>query len=407
MMTNHRERPTATMSPLGDHPSNGSANPIYLDYAATTPVAPDVAQSMADFLTVDGAFGNPSSVTHRYGNAAREAVEAARVELAHLIRATPGELVFTSGATESINLALKGVMTSSMATGQRLVVTATDHKAVLDTASWLADSGIDVTVISPDPDGIITPDLIAAHIHDTLLVSVTLVNNETGTVTDVPAISKVTRAANVLLHVDAAQAAARLPLDVTTLGADLISLSAHKMYGPKGIGALYIHRSLQPHIVPLMHGGGQEAGLRSGTLATHQIVGLGKAANVLAATQRADRDHIRKLDSALLRHLTDIDGCLLNGNANARVPGIINASFSGVSAESLMLSLPHMALSMGSACTSKEIKPSHVLAALGVSPDLCLSSIRFSFGRYTSEAEIATVGEAVRASVSVLRDLAL
>ena len=405
-MTKSRPRPAPDSPQTLVRSRRSPLNCIYLDYAATTPVAPQVARSMARFLTMDGVFGNPSSITHQFGNAASEAVETARQDIADLIGARPGEVVFTSGATESINLALKGVMLSPKSRGRNLVVSALDHKAVLDTAKWLADSGTELVIMSPDSEGLVTPEVVSAHAHDAALVSVLLVNNETGTITDVPAIAHVAHDAGALLHVDAVQATARMPLDVNTLGADLLSLSAHKMYGPKGVGALYIRRPFQPHLVPHLHGGGQEGGLRAGTLATHQIVGFGDAAKLLSLHLDADMERIRAMDSILLQHLEEIDQCTLNGNAERRIPGILNVAFRRVSSESLMLALPEVALSTGSACTSNSIESSHVLSALGIDERTSLSSIRFSMGRYTTQDDIDCVADRVRGAVAALRRLA-
>ena len=403
----HGQRGLQPVASQGSRPAQRATNAIYLDYAATTPVAPEVADEMAGYLTVDGIFGNPSSITHQFGHAALEAVDSARKTVAQLIGATPGEIVFTSGATEAINLALCGVMLSSATKHNGLVVSAIEHKAVLDTATFLQRNGIDLTIMSPDTSGLITPELVDRNLRDnTALVSVMLVNNETGTFTDIAAISRLVRDAGALIHVDASQAVARMPLDVNKLGADLISLSGHKIYGPKGVGVLYIRRHLQPQLLPHTHGGGQEAGLRPGTLATHQIVGLGAAAKVLADELETDMQRIQNLDLRLYNQLNEIDGCTLNGNPDMRLPGILNMAFSNVSAESLMLSMPNVAVSTGSACTSAEVKPSHVLLALDIDEETSLSSIRFSFGRYTTTEEIDAVAQRVRSSVAALRRIA-
>ena len=403
----HRPQVLQAVASQGSRTADLAPNGIYLDYAATTPVAPEVADEMAGYLTIDGVFGNPSSITHRFGHAALEAVDAARKSIAHLIAATPGEIVFTSGATESINLAICGVMRSPATKKNGLLVSALEHKAVLDTAASLQYSGTDLTVMSPSASGMITPEIVDNNLREnTALVSVMLVNNETGTLTDIAEISQVVRDAGALIHVDASQAVARMPLSVSELGADFVSISGHKIYGPKGVGALYIRRQLQPNLLPHTYGGGQEAGLRPGTLPTHQIVGLGAAAKAVTNGLESDMKQIHNLDLCLYRHLSKIEGCALNGNQEARIPGILNMAFSNVSAESLMLAMPSVAVSTGSACTSAEVKPSHVLMALGIDEETSLSSIRFSLGRYTTNEEIDAVAHQVRSSVSALRRLA-
>ena len=380
---------------------------IYLDYAATTPVAPEVAEAMTACLTADGIFGNPSSITHAFGRAAQEAVENARREVASLIGARAEEIIWTSGATEAINLALRGLMLSRQARGNHLAVSALEHKAVLDTARGLSESGIEVSTILPAGDGRITPEAVAAVLRpDTALVSLMHVNNETGAVTDIPAISGVLRKAGAMLHVDAVQGAARRPLDVSRLGCDMLSLSGHKMYGPKAIGALYVRRELVPALVPLMYGGGQERGFRPGTLPTHQIVGMGVAARQIRERLDSDSRSIAALDERLSRRLLQIEGAAVNSGSTDRTPGILNMSFEGVAAESLLLALDGVALSAGSACTSETVEPSHVLLGLGLSPTAALSSVRFSFGRYTTEAEIDIAAGRVAEAVAVLRSIA-
>ena len=340
---------------------------IYFDYAATTPVAPEVAKAMAGFLTLRGIFGNPSSVTHRFGARAAEAVKEARWDVAELIGAREDEIFWTSGATEAVNLAMKGAMLSPLARGRHLLVSALEHKAVLDTADWLAGAGFDVTRIGPDAGGEITPETVAAGLRqDTTLVSIMHVNNEVGTVTDIAAIARVLRDAGVLFHVDAVQSAARMPLDVSFLGVDMMSLSGHKIYGPKGVGALYVRRAVQAGLVAQMHGGGQERGLRPGTLPTHQIAGMGKAAQLVRARIDDDAAHVTALDKVFLHNVAGIDGAVVNGPFAARAAGIVNVAFPGVEAESLMLALGDIAVSAGSACTAAAIEPSHVLQALGM-----------------------------------------
>ena len=274
---------------------------VYLDYAATTPVAPEVAQTMVKFLTAEGVFGNPHSITHRFGHAASEAIEEARGHVARLIGAYVDEVFWTSGATEAINLAIKGVMLSPTVRGRHLLVSSLEHKAVLDTARWLACQGVDVTYLAPDADGMITPEVVRAGLRpDTALVSLMHVNNEVGTVTDIASVARVVRDNGALLHVDAVQGAARLPIDVSLMGVDLLSLSGHKIYGPKGVGALFVRRPVRPLLVPQIHGGGQEGGLRAGTLATHQVVGLGSAARLINETQSSDAERVAAMDLSLI-----------------------------------------------------------------------------------------------------------
>ena len=384
-----------------------TATGAYLDYAATTPVDPAVAKTMNRFLTQDGIFGNPSSITHRFGNAAREAVGHARSQVATLIGATPDEIIWTSGATESINLAIKGTMLSPCASGRHLVVSALEHKATLDAARWLSSSGFEVSIATPDAEGRITPDRVRRVIReDTALVSLMHVNNELGTITDIRSIARLLRDAGVVFHVDAAQSAARLPLNVSQLGVDLLSLSAHKMYGPKGIGALFARRGLRANLVPQVHGGGQEAGLRPGTLPTHQISGMGEAARLVTQRSEEDRARIVELDNLLFHHLTRIPGCVINGPKRERVLGILNVAFAGVRAESLMVALEDVAISNGSACTAATVEPSHVLLALGRSRTEAFASLRFSIGRFTTRAEIDLAGARVQEAVSSLRSLA-
>ena len=380
---------------------------IYLDYAATTPVAPEVASAMADCLTLDGNFGNPHSNTHRFGYQARKAIEFARHNVASLIGADSDEIVWTSGATEAINLAIKGVMLSSKARGRHLVISALEHKAVLETARWLNTVGIEVTHLMPDSRGIISPRIVKSALReDTTLVSIMHVNNEVGTVSDINAISNVVRESGALLHVDAAQSAARLPLDIRYLGADLLSLSAHKLYGPKGVGALFVRREIRDRVVQQMHGGGQEGGIRPGTIATHQVVGMGKAAQLVINCLYTETERMEAMDQRFLTWIESIDGTSVNGNDYSRVPGILNVAFRGIQAEALMLFLKDIAISAGSACTTATIQPSHVLIGLGLSKTMAGSSLRFSFGRYTTEAEIDIVGNQLKAAVPTLRRLA-
>ena len=361
---------------------------------------------MSDFLTLDGTFGNPASVTHGFGKAAAEAVDNARWEVAELISSRPEEIVWTSGATEAINLAIKGVAWARRNRGRHIVTSPLEHRAVLDSVKWLESQGFEVDYIKPNGDGEITlENLMRALRSDTILVSLTLVNNEIGTVTDIAALGSVVHAKGAIFHVDAVQGAARLLLDEVASVGDLISISGHKIYGPKGIGVLRVCGSLRSELIPQMHGGGHEFGLRSGTLPTHQIAGMGEAAKLVRERGRADARHVTALDQRLLAHLDQIRGASTNGSPRRRVPGILNVHFEGVEAESLMLALGNIAISAGSACTSAEVEPSHVLLALGLGEDRAMSSVRFSFGRFTSMDEIDYVGRLVAEVVTALRRL--
>ena len=380
---------------------------VYLDYAATTPVEAEVAQTMAKFLTHEGGFGNPHSSAHRFGQAASEAVEAARQEVAGLIGAHDDEIVLTSGATEAINLAIKGTMLSQCAAGRHLVVSALEHKAVLDTAAWLTRQSVCVDRAAPNGDGLITPAEIESLIRsDTALVSVMHVNNEVGTITDIAAIARVAHDHGCLLHVDAAQSAARLPIDVQSLDVDLLSVSGHKMYGPKGVGALFVRRAIRPMLEAQTHGGGQEGGLRSGTVATHQVVGLGVAARLVRDRLQADVALAETLDQRLLGWVGEVEGAELNGSRSNRVPGILSVALQGVEAESLMLALGDIAVSAGSACTTSQVAPSHVLLGLGLSEARAQSSIRVSVGRHTTAADIDAFGRGLHEAVPALRSVA-
>ncbi|WP_404401607.1 IscS subfamily cysteine desulfurase [Idiomarina seosinensis] len=363
--------------------------PIYLDYAATTPVDERVAERMMQFLTADGVFANPASRSHRYGWQAEEAVDIARNQVADLLHADPREIVFTSGATESDNLALKGVAHFLQDQGKHIITVSTEHKAVLDPAAQLVKEGFEVTTLGVDSDGRIDiGELRAALRPDTILVSVMHVNNELGVVQDIEAVGHLCRQHDTLFHVDAAQSVGKLPLNMSRLPVDLLSLSAHKMYGPKGIGALYVRRQPRTRLVAQMHGGGHERGMRSGTLATHQIVGLGEAAAVAGERMQQDADYFEQLRAKFLPPLLAEQGIELNGSDQHRVPHIINLRFAGVEGEVLLMSLKDLAVSSGSACTSASVEPSYVLRELGLSDSLAHASLRFSFGRQTSEAEV-------------------
>jgi cysteine desulfurase len=365
--------------------------PIYLDYAATTPVDPRVAQKMSGCLLVEGNFGNPASRSHYYGWQAEEAVEEARTQVAGLIHADPREIVWTSGATESDNLAIKGV--AEGARRRHIVTSAIEHKAVLDTCRYLEGRGFEVDYLVPGASGVIDPELVRAALRDdTLLVSIMHANNEIGVVNDIAAIGAVCREAGVLMHSDAAQSAGKLALDVTSMPVDLLSLSAHKMYGPKGIGALYVRRDPPVRLTAQIHGGGHERGMRSGTLATHQIVGMGEACAILDRDMARENARIVGLRNRLLAHLLQIPGTRLNGDAERRLPGIVNVAFEGVDGETLLLALDDLAVSSGSACTSASVEPSYVLRALGLPDDLAHASLRLTVGRYTTEADVDHAG---------------
>ena len=363
--------------------------PIYLDYAATTPVDPAVAEKMAGCLTIDGNFANPASRSHIYGWKAEEAVEQARQQVAALIGADMREIVWTSGATEANNLAIKGAAQANAGKGRHIITSAIEHKAVLDTCAWLQTQDYDVTYLQPSADGMITAEQVQAALRDdTVLVSLMQVNNELGTVTDIAAVGAVTRAAGVLLHVDAAQSAGKLPIDVNALQVDLLSLSAHKMYGPKGIGALYVRREPKVQLQAQIHGGGHERGMRSGTLPTHQIVGMGQAAVIADDTLPEESLRITALRNSLWHGLADLPGIKRNGCAEAVSPGHLNICLRGVEGETLLMSLREIAVSTGSACTSASLEPSYVLKAIGMSDKDADSSLRISIGRFTTEADI-------------------
>lgn len=361
--------------------------PIYLDYAATTPVAPEVADCMQGCLTLDGRFANPASRTHQYGWEAEESVEMARFAVAELIGAQPRDLVWTSGATEANNLALKGFMQAQGA--GHLVVSAIEHKAVLDTARWLAEQGFTLTEVMPDAMGVVSVEAVAAALRaDTRLVSIMLVNNEVGTINDVAAIAQLCAERNIAFHVDAVQAMGRLPIAVKQIPVTMMSLSAHKMYGPKGIGALYINSQQAPKLHTQMHGGGQERGLRAGTLAPHQCVGMGEAARLAALLLESDAARIGQLRDQLWHGIAELPGVVRHGDPARTVCSHLNVGFSGLEGETLMLALSRLAISNGSACNSAHLAPSFVLRAMGVSAELALSSLRFSLGRFTTAQDI-------------------
>lgn len=384
------------------------STPVYLDYAATTPVDPRVAELMGRHLTLDGIFANPASRSHMLGWQAEQAVENARRQVADLIGADPREIVWTSGATEANNLALTGYLRANRHRGRHLVTSSVEHKAVVDTARALEAEGFEVSWLAPDRDGRVTPEQLAqAMREDTVLVSLMAVNNELGVIHDLAALSEVTHAGGALFHVDAAQAVGRLDIDVKRLGIDLMSLSGHKAYGPKGIGALYVKRHPDIRLEALIHGGGHERGMRSGTLATHQIVGMGEAFALAGAEGEADQAHIATLRDQLLEGLSDLGGIHCNTAVEASVPNILNLAFEGVDGESLLMALRDIALSTGSACNSASVEPSYVLKGIGVPRALALASLRFSFGRFTTEADIDTALVALRHALTGLRRQAI
>ncbi len=380
------------------------ARPIYLDYAATTPVDPRVVRAMLPYLGEQ--FGNPASRSHAFGWAAEEAVEIAREQVAALIGANSREIVWTSGATESNNLAIKGAAKFHQGRGRHIVTVRTEHKAVLDACRELEREGFDVTYLNVGPDGLLQPDLFAAALRPgTILASVMFVNNEIGVIQDVATLGTICRTRGVLFHVDAAQATGKVDIDLTDLPIDLMSLSAHKTYGPKGIGALYVRRKPRVRIAAQMHGGGHENGLRSGTLPTHQIVGMGEAYRLAREGMHADSAHVRVLRDRLLSRLQTIPQIRVNGHMEQRVPHNLNVSFEFVEGESLLMGIKDVAVSSGSACTSASLEPSYVLRALGLSDEVAHSSIRFSIGRFTTAEEIDAATERVATAVARLREL--
>ncbi len=380
--------------------------PIYLDYSATTPVDPRVAKKMCDCLTLDGNFGNAASRSHVYGWRAEEAIEHARRQVADLINADPREIVWTSGATESNNLAIKGIAHFYVSKGKHIVTSKLEHKAVLDTTRQLEREGYEVTYLEPCEDGLITVDMVAAALReDTILVSIMHVNNEIGTINDIAAIGELTRSKGIFFHVDAAQTAGKVEVDLEKMKVDLMSFSAHKAYGPKGMGALYVRRKPRVRLEAQMHGGGHERGMRSGTLATHQIVGMGEAFELARLEMAEENKRIAALSKRFYDKVRDMDELYLNGSATQRIPHNLNLSFNYVEGESLIMALKDMAVSSGSACTSASLEPSYVLRALGRSDELAHSSIRFTFGRFTTEEEVDHAAGQIREAVARLRDL--
>lgn len=380
--------------------------PVYLDYAATTPVAPEVAACMAQCLTLEGAFANPASRSHVYGWQAEELVEEARAQVAQLINADPREIVWTSGATEANNLALKGIAETyrvAHPVGGHIVVSAIEHKAVLDPASWLETQGFSVTRVLPNSDGVVTVEALAAALQeDTFLVSIMQVNNELGCINDIKSLAAICSTRGILFHCDAAQSAGKIALDVKDLGVDLLSLSAHKFYGPKGVGALYVKRAATVKVAAQIHGGGHERGMRSGTLATHQLVGIGEAAKLAQAHLVSDGGRIKALRDHLWQALANLPGVKRNGSSESCVNGILNVAFGKIDGEMLLLSLRELALSSGSACNSASMSPSYVLKAIGLSDETAQASLRFSIGRYTTAEEIEFAIEHLRSVIGKL-----
>jgi len=380
--------------------------PIYLDYAATTPVDQRVADEMMQCLTMDGNFGNPASRSHRFGWQAEELVDQARNDIADLINADPREIVFTSGATESNNLAIKGAANFNKKKGKHIITVKTEHKAVLDTFRELERQGFEATYLEVEENGLLDlKKLEAAMRDDTVLVSVMHVNNELGVIQDITTIGEMCRERKIMFHVDAAQSAGKVKIDLQELKVDFMSFSAHKIYGPKGIGALYVRRKPRARLEAQMHGGGHERGMRSGTLATHQIVGMGTAFRVAKQDFEKDHAHISTLRKRLLDGLMSMDEVYFNGAIEQSVPGISNISFNFVEGESLLMAVKDIAVSSGSACTSASLEPSYVLRALGRNDELAHSSIRFSIGRFTTEEEIDYTVELLKNSIGRLREM--
>ncbi len=380
--------------------------PVYMDYSATTPVDPRVAEKMCSCLTLEGTFGNPASRSHAFGWSAESAVEEARREVAALVNADPKEIVWTSGATESDNLALKGAAHFYQKKGKHIITCKTEHKAVLDTCRQLEREGFEVTYLDPEPSGLVDlGKLEDAMREDTTLVSIMHVNNEIGVIQDIESIGEITRSRKVLFHVDAAQSTGKVPIDLERQKVDLMSFSAHKTYGPKGVGALYVRRKPRVRIEAQMHGGGHERGMRSGTLATHQIVGMGEAFRIAREEMAAENERVLALRQRFWNGIRDMEQVFLNGDEEQRVAGNLNVSFAFVEGESLIMALKDLAMSSGSACTSASLEPSYVLRAIGRDDELAHSSLRFTLGRFSTEEEVDYAIEKIRSQVGRLRDL--
>jgi len=380
--------------------------PIYFDYSATTPVDKRVAEKMMQYMTTDGFYGNPASRSHKFGWQAEEAVDIARNQIAELINADPREIVFTSGATESNNLAIKGAANFYSKKGKHVITCKTEHKAVLDTCRELERQGYEVTYLDPESNGLIDLNKLNDAIReDTILVSIMHINNEIGVIQDIAEIGEMCRAKKIVFHVDAAQSAGKITIDLQNLKVDLMSFSAHKIYGPKGIGALYVSRKPRVRLEAQTHGGGHERGMRSGTLPTHQIVGMGEAFRIAKAELEQDYVHVTKMRDRLWAGISSMDQVFINGDADKRYPGNLNVSFNFVEGESLIMALKDLAVSSGSACTSASLEPSYVLRALGLNDEMAHSSIRFSFGRFTTEEEIDHAINIIQKSIGHLRDM--
>ena len=379
---------------------------IYLDYASTTPVDPRVATKMMEFLTPEGEFGNPASRSHRFGWKADEAVEEARSHVANLVNCDPREIVWTSGATEADNLAIKGVARFYKSKGNHIITSKIEHKAVLDPCRQLEREGFEVTYLDPNEKGVVSASAIKSAIKDsTVLVSIMHINNELGTLNDIAKIGEITREYGAFFHVDAAQSTGKVEIDLEKMPIDLMSFSAHKTYGPKGIGALYVRRKPRVRLEALIHGGGHERGMRSGTLATHQIVGMGEAFRIANKEMKKDHEKISKYHEKFLEKVKEIDHVYINGDLKNKVPNILNVSFNFVEGESLIMGLKDIAVSSGSACTSASLEPSYVLRALGRKDELAHSSIRFSFGRFTNDDDVENTLDILGNVVHRLREL--
>ena len=380
--------------------------PIYFDYSATTPVDKRVAEKMMQYMTTDGFYGNPASRSHKFGWQAEEAVDIARNQVADLLNADPREIVFTSGATESNNLAIKGAANFYKKKGKHIITCKTEHKAVLDTCRELERQGFEVTYLDPETNGLIDLNkLEAAMRDDTILVSIMHINNEIGVIQDIAEIGELCRSRKIIFHVDAAQSVGKIEIDMQQLKVDLMSISAHKFYGPKGMGAMYVSRKPRIRLESQMHGGGHERGMRSGTLPTHQIVGLGEACRIAKEEIAQDRAHVTKMRDRLWAGLNEMEQVFVNGDFDNRYPGNLNVSFNFVEGESLIMALKDLAVSSGSACTSASLEPSYVLRALGLNDEMAHSSIRFSFGRFTTEEEIDYAIALIKKSIGHLRDM--
>jgi len=380
--------------------------PIYFDYSATTPVDKRVAEKMMQYMTTDGLFGNPASRSHKFGWQAEEAVDIARNQVADLINADPREIVFTSGASESNNLAIKGAANFYQKRGKHIITLKTEHKAVLDTCRELERQGYEVTYLDPEPNGLIDLKKLEETLRDdTILVSIMHINNEIGVIQDIAEIGEMCRARKIVFHVDAAQSAGKINIDMQVLKVDLMSFSAHKIYGPKGMGALYVSRKPRIRLEAQMHGGGHERGMRSGTLPTHQIVGMGEAFQIAKEEMAQDLAHVTAMRDRLWAGISQMEEVYINGDADKRYPGNLNVSFNYVEGESLIMALKDLAVSSGSACTSASLEPSYVLRALGLNDEMAHSSIRFSFGRFTTEEEIDFAIDLITNSIDHLRNM--